>query len=125
MVSAAELKNLSQIAKRDLKKQQALLSEALSHLESSQQQLTHLRGERNQREQRAKQYQEHYQQMNEELTRQLESHKIDKAERQMQLSTLSQQVLTAKEGLTQGQKEVQGIAREGALQAGEGVRRLQ
>jgi flagellar biosynthesis chaperone FliJ len=107
-----------------LKKQQALLSEAVSHHESSQQQLTHLRGERNQREQRAKQYQEHYQQMNEELTKQLESHKIDKAERQMLLSTLNQQVVTAKEGLTQGQKEVQGIAREGAAQAGEGLRRL-
>jgi hypothetical protein len=36
LVSAAELKNLSQIAKRDLKKSQALLSEALSHYESSQ-----------------------------------------------------------------------------------------
>jgi hypothetical protein len=35
MASAAELKNLSQIAKRDLKKQQALLSEALSQHESS------------------------------------------------------------------------------------------
>jgi hypothetical protein len=53
--------------------------------------------------------------MNEELTRQLESHKIDKAERQMVLSTVNQQVVTAKEGLTQGQKEVQAIAREGAL----------
>ena len=35
LVSAAELKNLSQIAKRDLKKSQALLSEALAHHESS------------------------------------------------------------------------------------------
>ena len=40
--------------------------------------------------------------MNDELSKQLESHKIDKAERQMQLSTLNQQVAAAKEGLTQG-----------------------
>ena len=62
--------------------------------------------------------------MNEDLIRQLESQKIDKAERQMLQSTLNEQMVAAKEGLAQGQKEVQAIAREGAAQAAEGVRRL-
>lgn len=62
--------------------------------------------------------------MNDELMRQLESQKIDKAERQMVHSTLNEQMIAAKEGLAQGQKEVQAIARDGAAQAADGVRRL-
>lgn len=90
LANAAELKGLAKNAKRELKKAQAQSSEALASLESSASHLEHLRGERNQREQRAKQYQEHYLQMREDLAKQIESLKIDKAERQSTQATLNE-----------------------------------
>ena len=125
LMGAAELKNIAQTAKRELKKSQALLSESLSQFEASQQHLTHLRAERNQREQRARQYQDHYHQMNDELAAQIEAAKIDKAERLMVLQgTASEQVAIAKENMAALQKEVQALAREGGIQVAEGVRRM-
>jgi uncharacterized protein YifN (PemK superfamily) len=103
---------MSSSNKRDLKKLQTEASEKSIHLGSIEQELKQLHSELHSREQKAKQYFDHYQSQVNDLRTQVDTLKLDRADRQLSQQMLTEQYRVTLDRVNQERRELHALVRD-------------